>query len=74
MKIVTTKKKRVDPNLLRKWVYKKSGKWIQKELTRKSQFIYPNLQNCVYENGWKEWLTESTLSQISLFWIRTRFT
>jgi hypothetical protein len=30
MDIVTTKKRRVDPTLVRKWVGRKSGKWIQK--------------------------------------------
>ncbi len=50
MKIVTTEKRRVDPNLLHKWVYKIFGKWLQKESTRK-KFVYvpPIIQNCVDE-------------------------
>ncbi len=35
MVIVITKKRMVDPTLLHKWVYINSGKWIQKESTKK---------------------------------------
>jgi hypothetical protein len=52
MEIVTTKKRRVDPTLLHKLVYRKSGKWIQKESTRKKSVFLPHiLQSCVYKYG-----------------------
>ncbi len=39
----TTKKRRVEPTLLHKWVYRKSGKWIRYKKSRlaKSQCICP---------------------------------
>jgi len=55
MEIATTKKRRVDPTLLQKWVYIKSEEWIQKESTRKIVSVSaPKSPNCVHEYGEKK--------------------
>ncbi len=57
---IVTKKRRVDPTLLHKWVYKKSGKRYKKSRLAKVSVFAPKVKVK------KSRLIESTLSPISV--------
>ncbi len=60
LEIVTTKKSRVDPTHFHKGVYRNSGKWIQKESTRRKSVYLPTILHCPL----CEWLNMRLICEI----------